>query len=233
MSKLTQYAGKGTEQVTDTKTAYLKIAQTLSDECIKQKPNYIPGLEAGMFFCPTTKKVFGAEIDVIVLATRKSYLITNDKDEFIGFEDCIQPTWRRDADGRLRTEKGEIAKVQYSYLVVTPDKLDEPMVLIIKKSDIPAARDWNTMIKTTKLEDGSLCPIFGVIYTLSTVFRENDSGSWFSLTTGRATSIKAKGLIPDELVDTVAELYEQQAKAMSLASTQTQALPETTEEKDL
>lgn len=233
MSKLSSYAGKGQEQIQDTKTAYLKIAQTISDETIKQKPNYIPGLEAGMFFCSTTQKVYGNSIDVIVLSTRKNYMLVDLQDEFQGFADRIEPTWQRDVDGRLRTPEGLIARVQYSFLVVTPDKLDEPMVITLKKSDVPAARDWNTAIKNAKLEDGSPCPIFGCVWTLTSVFREGDKGNWFSLTNGKASNIKCKGFIDDAIVDDVAKLYDQTSQLLLASSSEeTKALP-MAEEKDM
>ena len=235
MSKLTQYAGKGQEQIQDTKTAYLKIAQTIRDETIKQKPNYIPGLEAGQFFCSTTKKIYGNEVDVIVLSTRKNYMLVDLQDNFQGFADKIEPTWQRDVDGRLRTPEGLIARVQYSFLVVTPDNLDEPMVLTMKKSDVPAARDWNTMIKNAKLEDGkSPAPIFGCVWTLSTVFREGEKGNWFSLTTGKASSIKFKSYISDDIVDNVVALFDHTSALLlaAPAEEESKALP-MAEEKDM
>lgn len=233
MSKLSALAGKGQEQIQDTKTDYLKIAQTISEETIKQKPNYIPGLEAGMFFCPTTKKVYGNVMDVIVLSTRKNYMITDMKDEFKGFADRIDPTWERDADGRLRTPEGYFAKVQYSYLIVTPDNLEQPIVLVLKKTDVPAARDWNTQIKNCKLEDGSPAPIFGAIWTLTSTFREGDKGSWFSLCNGKSASVAFKGFIDDAIVDDVASLYDATANRLALTAPQaeeTKALPTSAEE---
>ena len=236
MSKLSQYSGKGQEQIQDTKTAYLKLAQTISDEVIKQKPNYIQGLEAGMFFCSTTQKIYGNTIDVIVLSTRKNYMLVDSQDEFQGFADKIEPTWQRDVDGRLRTPEGLIARVQYSFLVVTPDNLDEPMVLTLKKSDVPAARDWNTLIKNAKLEDGSPAPIFGCIWTITPIFREGEKGNWFGLTNGKSSGIKLKGFIEDAIVDNVAQLYESTSKALTAlaapANEEAKALP-MAEESDI
>jgi hypothetical protein len=231
MSKLSQYAGKGQEQITDVKTMYLKLAQDITDETKKAKPNYIPGLEAGMFFCPVTKKVYGSSVDVIVLATRKSYFLVNDDNEFKGAEDRIQPDWYRDASGSLRTKEGYKAIVTYSYLVVTPDDLEHKMVLTLKNSDVPAARDWNTKLKELKLEDGSLCPIFGGVWNLTSVFREGKKGSWYALSDGKGSNISFMGFIKDEIVDEIAE-----TSTALLESSSPMALPEETEpsgEKDM
>ena len=204
MSKLTELAGQGIDQITDVKTLYLKLAQDITDETKKAKPNYIPGLEAGMFFCPVTKKIYGPTVDVIVLATRKAYFLLDDDGEFKGAEDRIQPSWKRDVAGALRTEEGYKAIVTYSFLVVTPDDLEHKMVLTLKNTDVPAAKDWNTLIKELRLENGAPCPIFGGIWTLTANFREGKKGSWYSISTGNGSSIKFKGFINDEIVDDIA-----------------------------
>lgn len=204
MSKLTELAGQGIDQITDVKTLYLKLAQDITDETKKAKPNYIPGLEAGMFFCPVTKKIYGPTVDVIVLATRKAYFLLDDDGEFKGAEDRVQPSWRRDVAGSLRTEEGYKAIVTYSFLVVTPDDLEHKMVLTLKNTDVPAAKDWNTLIKELRLENGAPCPIFGGIWTLTANFREGKKGSWYSISTGKGSSIKFKEFIKDELVDDIA-----------------------------
>lgn len=204
MSKLTELAGQGIDQITDVKTLYLKLAQDITDETKKAKPNYIPGLEAGMFFCPVTKKIYGSTVDVIVLATRKAYFLLDDDGEFKGAEDRIQPSWKRDVAGALRTEEGYKAIVTYSFLVVTPDDLEHKMVLTLKNTDVPAAKDWNTLIKELRLENGAPCPIFGGVWTLTANFREGKKGSWYSISTGKGSSIKFKEFIKDELVDDIA-----------------------------
>ena len=204
MSKLTELAGQGIDQITDVKTLYLKLAQDITDETKKAKPNYIPGLEAGMFFCPVTKKIYGPTVDVIVLATRKAYFLLDDDGEFKGAEDRIQPSWKRDVAGALRTEEGYKAIVTYSFLVVTPDDLEHKMVLTLKNTDVPAAKDWNTLIKELRLENGAPCPIFGGVWTLTANFREGKKGSWYSISTGNGSSIKFKEFIKDEIVDEIA-----------------------------
>lgn len=223
MSKLTEHAGQGIGQITDVKTMYLKLAQDITDETKKAKPNYIQGLEAGMFFCNVTKRIFGPTVDVIVLATRKAYFLLDDDDKFKGAEDKILPTWKRDATGALRTEEGYKAIVTYSFLVVTPDDLEHKMVLTLKNSDVPAAKDWNTMIKELRLEDGQPCPIFGGIWTLSSNFREGKKGSWYGISTGKGSSIKFKGFIEDALVDAIADASK---LAIENTSTAIAALPE-------
>jgi hypothetical protein len=217
MSKLSNYSGAGQEQISDVKTFYLKLAQDITDETKKQKASYIPGLEAGMFFCPVTKRIYGPTVDVIVLATRKAYFLIDDDGDFKGAEEKILPTWHRDVSGALRTEEGYKAIVTYSYLVVTPDDLEHKMVLTLKNTDVPAAKDWNTMLKELKLDDGNPCPIFGGVWTLSAIFREGKKGSWYAISDGKSSNIKFKEFIADEIVDTIADTSKQLIS--SIAST--------------
>ena len=124
-----------------------------------------------------------------------------------------------------QAEEGYKAIVTYSFLVVTPDDMEHKMVLTLKNTDVPAAKDWNTMIRELKLEDGSLCPIFGGIWTLTSTFREGKKGSWYSLSDGKGSNIKFKGFIDDELVDAVAD-----ASRLAIEASTVSALPESTEE---
>lgn len=210
--KLTDYAGKGLEEVTDVSTPYLKLAQTISAECNKNKPEYIPGLEAGMFFCSATKKVYGATVEVIVLATRKSYVLVDDDGQYKGREMSYQPTWQRDVAGAIRTPEGFKAQLNYDYLVVAkddvakdPDAVKTPMVYSLKRSDVGAAIAWNTALKQLRLPEGQPCPLFGGVWKLTSCFRESKKGSWYSVSTGKGSNIVNSGFIDDAIVDSVAQ----------------------------
>jgi hypothetical protein len=228
MSKLEQYAGQGTDTIQDVKQAYLKIAQDISDEVKKQKEAYIPDLEVGQLFCSSTKEVFGSELDVIVLATMKSYLISEPKTfKFKGAQSNYDNSWLRDEEGRLKTRDGDDVLLCYNYKVVLADRMEdyenleaESMVLTLKKSDIPAARDWNTMIKNRVLSNGATAPLFATIWTLKTQYREDGSKSWWGLCDGKNASIKAKGFIEDAYVDALADANTAIAKAQLTGRTQ-------------
>ena len=49
MSKLSQYAGKGQDQITDTKTMYLKLAQDITDETKKEMKKVLSEIQDGTF----------------------------------------------------------------------------------------------------------------------------------------------------------------------------------------
>ena len=231
MSKLEQYAGRGTENIQDVKTPYLKIAQDISDERKKAKEAFIEGLETGEFFCSTTKRIYGTALDVVVLATDKSYMISEPRTfKFKGTQRNYDPEWVRDPSGKLRTVQGDDVILCYNYLVVPvvnlqeePDNIEaHAMVLTLKKSDVPAARDWNTMIKGAKLPNGAVPPLFGVVWTLKSQYREDGSKSWYGLCDGKKASIFFKGFLDEvcgeELIDPIFALYEKTEKARLTAS---------------
>ena len=225
-SKLSDYAGQGTNQIQDAKVPYLKIAQEgMTAELNKQKPEYIKGLEAGHLFCSTTKKVFGSSMEVVVLATNKSYSFY-DRQDWKGSTLVFDPSWERDAaTGALKTKEGWKVTTCYNYLVIQPEDLlsgnSEPMVLTLKNTDTASARDWNTKIKQQKFPDGTLLPLFGTVWKLSTMYRENDGGKgWYALGNGKVANVNAMGLLPDKFVDAAAAMFkiasEQHEKVQSL-----------------
>lgn len=228
MSKLSNYAGAGKETITDVKTAYLKIAQKQSDEINKNKPAYIQGLQEGQFFNSGTKKIYGETIRVVVFATRKSYAIIDDDNQFKGSSPVIEPTWVRDAQGILRTQEGYRAQLNYGYIVALYDdvvdavKAGKPidtMVFTLKATSISAAREWNTALQQLQI-DGASCPIFGGIWEVRSVYQENKKGSWYSVDAAGGTCV---GFIDDDVVDAVAatshECIEMAKSAGVIAST--------------
>jgi hypothetical protein len=54
---------------------YLKISQDKSDARNKMKPGYIPGLEAGAFFCPLTRRVYGNSGRFVFLKFYRSFSV--------------------------------------------------------------------------------------------------------------------------------------------------------------
>lgn len=221
---LKDYAGKGLETIQDVKTPYLKIAQSLSDEVNKKKAAYVEGLEVGQFYRTDTNAVLGDKVNVIVLAYRKSYAFIDDDNQFKGSAVNVDPSWMRAVDGTLRTKEGYKAVLNYGYLVVTPDDLEHPMVMTIKRSDLPAALELNTKIKELKLDDGvTPCPIFGGIWELASHYRENDKGAWYSYVENKSKSgnVKFVGYIKDEIADMVASLSDaKMAEQQTLAGAQ-------------
>lgn len=211
MSKLSNYAGAGKETITDVKTAYLKIAQKQSEEINKNKPSYIEGLQEGQFFNSVTRKIYGEKVDLIVFATRKSYALIDDDNQFKGAEPAIRPDWVRDAQGVLRTREGYKAQLNYGYMVAVYDEVVaavkdgrpiDTMVFTLKATSINAAKEWNTSLQQLKLEDGTSCPIFGGVWELTSVYQENKKGSWYAVESAGGL---CKGFIGDEIVDAVAE----------------------------
>lgn len=235
MSKLSQYAGQGTETIEDVNRAYLKLAQKMSPELDKENTAYIQGLEAGHFFNSLTKKVYGAEVNLIVLAYRKNYALVDDDNKFKGFSDDIQPTWSRDVTGVLRSAEGYKCVLNYGYVVVEASDIKQdgtfdPMVLTLKATDVGTARNWNTELKQLKLEDGNTpAPIFAGVWKIKAVYNKNDKGAWYTCG-GQASKPTFTEYIPDALVDSIAATAAQLQQAQLSAKPQVALIVDKTEE---
>ena len=73
---LDDFSGQGYEDFGSNsyQVPFLKIAQSLSPEVKKQKPEYIEGLEPGQFFNTLTKKNYGSTIRLIPLRQKEIWL---------------------------------------------------------------------------------------------------------------------------------------------------------------
>ena len=204
MSKLDELAGVGTDQISDIKAPYLKIAQDVSAEMNKNKTEFMPELELGMFFCPTIKKIFGPTVDAVITATNKTYTFF-DKQQFKGGSSEYDPSWRRDPKKGTFTKEGWKVVTCYNYLVALVEDgavSEDRFIYTLKNSDIPHARDWNTQIKNLKLPSGGKCPLFGAIWRLSTMYRENADGKgYYGMGNGKTALVENVGFIPDAFVD--------------------------------
>lgn len=210
MSKLSEMGGKGTEQIQDIKTPYLKIAQDISAEMNKQKAEYMKDLNVGDFYAPLIKKIYGPTLQVVVLASNKNYSFF-DKMTFKGSASSYDPTWRRDPKKGTFTAEGYKVVTCYNYLVapvIDGEMQEERLVFTLKNSDIPHARDWNTQIKNARLPDGGKCPLFGGIWELGTMYRENaDQKGYYGMGNGKKALVELKGFIPDDFVDDIDREY--------------------------
>lgn len=213
MSKLGALAGKGSDQISDIKSPYLKIAQDISAEMNSKKNEYMPDLQLGDFYAPVVKKIYGPTIDVIVLAANKNYSFF-DKLTFKGSQANYDENWRREPKKGTFTKEGWKVVTCYNYLVapiINGEVQEERLIFTLKNSDIPHARDWNTQIKNLRLPEadgGGKCPLFGAIWRLGTQYRENDDQKgYYGIGNGKKALVECVGFIPDEFVDIVDREY--------------------------
>lgn len=180
---------------------WLSIAQNTTKACIKGSPEYIPGLEAGMFFNSINNKVYGPSLKVSVIKFMRTYKeVTDDKEmKFIGSLTADQYRDNLSRAGgdykKARTPAGNLQKEQFNYFVILTDHLkDRIMRLGIGPGGFAACKAWNVSINAFKSGYS-----YAGIWELTLKYNQNDVGTFFTIGVGSKPSAVRIGVVSGEL----------------------------------
>lgn len=186
--KNTQETLEGFEGINNTTMAipFLKLAQALSPEINKNKPEYIPGLEEGFFFNSATKEIFkpGDPLEIVILKFERIYIEWLPKRAgFVSYHTpenaerlCVNP----DEFGKWKTENGNLLQEYYSYYCIIVGHEDEgPVILSLKSTSIKTGKELNRLMMTHKMDDGQLAMPFFLVWNLTAEYTTKVKGSWF------------------------------------------------------
>jgi len=168
----------------------LQIAQPLSPQMIRSKPEYIDGLMVGQFFNSVTREVYGDTVSVAPIKYSVSRLkFTNNaldcrsRNGIDGghysptCKGCDFAKWGSGKDG-----KGTDCKEYLNFLVIE-QKSQQPMVISFKSASLVAGKTWSTLILGRKitLSSGQKvgAPAFMTTYKLHTVEKTAGQGVYF------------------------------------------------------
>ena len=202
---LDDFSGQGYEDFGSNsyQVPFLKIAQSLSPEVKKQKPEYIEGLEPGQFFNTLTKKNYGSTIRLIPLRQKEIWLeFEPNQGPFRGTHAPGSiPTAGDIYEDGLRTLKGNnLIDAIVFYCLIEGELETGPIIFSLYKSGIKHAKTWNSLIMTSKTTSGKQAPYFGSVWEVTTQFNQNDQGDWFQIGAGKSSNIKRiRSITKDEL----------------------------------
>lgn len=203
-ARLAADAGKGVSQdANDKLVPMIKVLQAQSPQCLRQKPEFVKGAEAGDFFlkgmpAPVVKGADGLEFQPC--AFMKVWL------EFDGDRDDNPQFMGR----RLEVPKeATLAEDGYDYEMVVGKKTHrftfsrehyglingKPFVFPFGGSGHTTSREWQTLMDQFQLPDGRPEPSFNRKYRLTTVPKTNASGDWYGV------RIEEMGEVTDEEYD--------------------------------
>jgi hypothetical protein len=168
----------------------LSIAQPLSPQMIRSKPEYIEGLMVGQYFNTVTREVYGDTVTVVPVKFNMSRIkFTNNvldcrsKNGVDGghyadvCKSCQFSKW-----GSGREGKGTDCKEYLNFLVVE-ESTTQPMVISFKSASLAAGKTWSTLIVGRKiaLSDGRKvhAPAFMTRYLLKTVEKTSGQGVYY------------------------------------------------------
>ena len=196
-----EWEGMGAENATqeDLLMPFVSIAQALSPQLDDSEPNYIKGLEQGMFFISATGQVYGKEITVVPTYFERKRLEFKVREEGGGLVEINDSSdekalTRRDDMNRSINDAGnQIVDSRSFYCMVFSEGNMEPAVISMKATQAKKARQWMTLIRNKKWTASSgrqfTAPMCSTIYRLSTIKEKNDKGSWHGFVIAKGDSM--------------------------------------------
>ena len=163
---------------------FIRVLQKLSPQLNKNKPEFIGEAAEGDVFNTTTKEVYGPNLAVVVL--KFEHVFIEWKPNRGGFVSYHTPenAERLAVDktfGKWKTKDGNDLVENYVYLLLIEGHESEgPVVLSLSSSMIKLAREWNRLMTTHIMDDGSRARPYYLVWKLTTKYNENDKGTWYS-----------------------------------------------------
>ena len=211
---------------------FLKIAQSGTDEAKKGSPKYISGLEAGQFFCPATRKVYGDSVNLIILRFYRQYVIyesTEPDSKFMGtmspeqFKTVIEPYATRERSYHLDSEGHRYVDTRNFIVMAAGFVNDGPMLLSLSSTGIAPSRKWITQAQNVRDPNGRLAPIWANVWNVSTGYFDNPSGSYYQI-----SRITRMGYVGQKILKVVVNAFldAQGAEARALEQSIAKMTPE-------
>lgn len=195
LARLEEDAGRGvSKDQSDKLVPMIRVLQSQSPQCLRQKPEYIEGARAGDFYLKNTVTpiVLGEEgFDVIPCAFLKCWL------EFDGPRDQSPNFVARHEDekGRPRgipnlaldeedgydyiDREGHRYSLSREHYVLMNGK--QPFMFPFGGSGHTTSREWQTLMDNFRLPSGRTEPSFNRKYHVTTTPKSNKSGDWYGI----------------------------------------------------
>jgi hypothetical protein len=189
---LRQYLGnrEGTEDVErgDLILPRLGLCQALTPQKKRQNPQFIEGLEDGLYFNSATSDIYGTWVDVIPLFFFKNRIKFNDINKGGGIDcqsldaktgghyspsDCMRCQFSQFVEG----EAPECSFFHnFMSLVIDSDLMSfdspEPIIVSMKSSSLKVSKQWNSLIRMTNL------PAYARVYRLEVAHVAGNGNEW-------------------------------------------------------
>lgn len=190
----------------------LQIAQALSPQLLRSKPEYIPGLMVGQFFNTVTQEVYGDTVQVVPVKFSVSRLRffngaleCQSKNGVNGgkhaplCESCDLSKWGTGKDG-VGTDCKE-----YRNWLILDTVTGMPMSLSFKSASLVVSKTWSTLLRTRrwKLSTGEsvAAPAFATIYELRSAEKPGPKGTFY------VPVVKVIGPATDEMIKYGTDLF--------------------------
>lgn len=168
---------------------FLKIAQPGTEEAKKGSSKQIKGLEAGNFFCPSTGKVYGDSVALVILRFYRQYIVYESREADAKFLTTILPeqfkmieksctrerSYYLDADGHRYVDTRNFVVFVHGHYE------DGPMLLSMASTGIKPSQKLMTQATGIRAPDGRQAPIWSSVWSLTTGYFDNPLGGYYQV----------------------------------------------------
>ena len=162
---------------------FLKLAQDLTPQTKKTKPNYIEGLEPGMFFNSATNEVFGALLTGIVLKFERLYIEwLPDRGGFVGYHspENAKNMATDQTFGKWKTAEGNDLVEYYAYyLLIEGHEHEGPIVYSMTSAAIKIAKGLNRLMTTHIMPNDKRAMPYYLKWKIEAVHVEKGANDWY------------------------------------------------------
>ena len=199
-------AGEGTVfDASELEIPFIRLAQQLSPQLSKKKPEYIEGAELGSIYNNVTKECWDGSTGITVIPCYQvtKYLEFVPREQGGGFKGEISPSdpilqrTNRVGSKEILPHGNELVKSdQHFVLVLSDDGMFQLAVIDMKSSALKHSRRWKTQIAMQKIKHpktGAMVTpaVFATMWKLTSTEDSNDQGEWANW------SVEKVGLVSD------------------------------------
>lgn len=210
LDDILDFAGEGAAfDSSELQIPFVRVAQALSPQLNKKKPEYVDGLSNGDAFNNLTGQVWKGDEGLIVVPCYQTtkYLEFVPREQGGGFRGEISPNdpvlqrTTRNGGKEVLPNGNELVKSdQHFCLIVEADGMTQPVVVDMKSTQLKVSRRWKTQIAMTKIKHpktGAVFtpPVFGTMWKLSTVEETNDKGDFYNWSVEKIGTVESRDLL--------------------------------------
>ena len=212
MDDIFGHAGEGAAfDSSEMQIPFVRVAQSLSPQLNKKKPEYIEGLSAGDAFNTLTAERWAGETGLVVIPCFQTtkYLEFVPRTAGGGFRGEISPSdpilqrTQRDGSKEILPNGNELVKSdQHFCLIVGEDGMTQPVVVDMKSTQLKVSRRWKTQIAMQKIKhpaSGKIVtpPVFATMWQLTTTEETNDKGDFFNWNIAKVGLVESRDLLAE------------------------------------
>lgn len=173
-------------------TPFLKLAQRATPEAAEGDTKYISGLKPGMFFCPTTRKVYGPSPKLIIVKFYRTYNVYEGEGPESKFKGQISvEEFKRDIEKSARRVKSyhmlnglRYVDARNFIVLVDNHKEDGPMLLTLSSTGVSPSRKWISSAMAISVNRNGViekAPIWSSVWQMNVQFFQDPKGSYHQI----------------------------------------------------